>query len=168
MIRLQDIIDNLLKQYEGYFNIERSHMFGGREAVAYARFEQRMAKYVLVKRAQMYAYETNEHVFFVFEDHLDNLKWEFEKKRIIEAEKDYVQPHKEHMYSYMTLVLLANTIDESVKKEIKKLRYTKNYRWSLHGYSTVRVAAAELSSEEVFANVRGKELQKVLDTALHM
>lgn len=168
MARLQDILDNLLAQYEGYFNIERPHSFAGEAIPAFAHYTQRISKYVLVKRAQIYATETHEYVFFVSREHLDMEAWEFEKKRIIQAENDYVQPHQEHMYSYVTLVLLCETIDADVKREMRKLRFTKNYKFAVQGYSTVRLAAIELSTEEILTNARGKELKQVLSTALHM
>lgn len=168
MAQLQTVLDNLISQYEGYFNVERPHAYGNRVVLAYAQFVQRMEKYVLVKRAQLYATESYEHVFFVHAPNLNEATWEAEKTFIIEAEKDYVIPHAEHMYTYMTLILLCDHIDEAVKNKIKRLRFTKNYHMALHGYSTVRIAALDLSNETIITNAQGKEIKKVLDNALHM
>lgn len=168
MAKLQDVLDNLMKQYEGYFNVEMPHTYGNRVLLAYAQYIQRMEKYVLVRRAQLYATESNEHVFFVHAPHLNEATWEAEKNFIIAAEKDYVVPHSEHMYSYMTLVLLCDTIDADVKKKIKRMSYTKNYKYSIHGYSTVRIAAMDLSDDSIVTNGQGRELVKVLENALHM
>lgn len=168
MAKLQDVLDNLMKQYEGYFNVEIPHTYGNRVLLAYAQYIQRMEKYVLVRKAQLYATESNEHVFFVHAPHLNDATWEAEKTFIIDAEKDYVVPHSEHMYSYMTLILLCDHIDPDVKKKIKRTSYTKNYKMSMHGYSMVRVAALDLSDESIVVNAQGKEIKKVLEKALHM
>lgn len=166
--KLQTVLDNLILQYEGYFNIEQPYTYGNRVILAYAHFVQRMEKYVLVQRAKLYATESFEHVFIVHASNLSEEVWEAEKTFIINAESDYVAPHSEHMYSYMTLILLCDHIDEAVKHKIKRLRYTKNYHMALHGYSTVRVAALDISNDMIITNAQGKELRKVLDNALHM
>lgn len=168
MAQLQNVLDNLMLQYEGYFNIEKPYTYGNRVILAYAQYIQRMEKYVLVRKAKLYATESNEHVFFVYVPHLDMNNWEAEKSFICNAEKDYVVPHSEHMYTYMTLVLLSDKIDDDVKKKIKRTQYTKNYKLALEGYSTVRVAALDLSDESIVANSMGKEIKEVLSRALHM
>ena len=168
MAQLQNMLDNLLLQYEGYFNVSKPHIFDGDEILAYASFEQRMAKYVMIKRAEIFAIKTYEHVFFVHAADLTMSGWEKEKNRITFAEKDYVIPHKEHMYSYITLILLCDTIDPDVKKAISKFRYTKNYKWTLEGYSAVRICALDLSSEEIITNKQAKDVRKVMEQALHM
>ncbi len=168
MARLQEVLDNLILQYEGYFNIERPHIYGDREILAYAQYTQRMEKYLLVQRAQLYATESYEHVFFIHVAHLDETTWEKEKSIAIQAEKDYVVAHNEHMYSYITLVLLCDTIDDDVVKAIRRMHYTKNYKFSIQGYSTVRVAAMDLSNDTIVTNARGREIRKVLENALHM
>ncbi|MDR1619371.1 MAG: hypothetical protein LBS18_01715 [Clostridiales bacterium] len=168
MAQLQSVLDNLILQFEGYFDIEKPHAYGDRVVLAYAHFTQRMEKYVLVHRSKLYATESNEHVFFVHDRRLDEATWEAEKSFITQAERDYVIPHSEHMYSYMSLVLLCESIDDKVKKLIKRFSFTRNYRFTLHGYSTVRVAALDLSDETIVTNRRGKGMKKVLENALHM
>lgn len=168
MAKLQDILDNLVLQYEGYFDTERPHIFAGKQIALYARYTQRVEKYVLVRRAQLFATEINEHVFFVHVPYLDASAWAFEIERAKQAESAYVKPHIEHMYSYITLVLLCDGVEEAVKKQVRRLRYTKNYKFSTHGYSTVRVAVLNLGDETIVTNSSGKEVKKVLEKALHM
>ncbi len=65
-MQLETYLDNLIAQYEGYFDIQRPHVFAGSEILAYARFMRRTTKYMLTKQAQLYATEVFEHVFFVY------------------------------------------------------------------------------------------------------
>ncbi|MDL2234550.1 hypothetical protein LJC07_00145 [Christensenellaceae bacterium OttesenSCG-928-L17] len=168
MAQLQDTFENLMRQYERFFTITQPHVFDDEEILAYAYFTQHVEKYLLVRRAKMYGIETNEHVFVVHVPKLDASVWEREKARIVVAEKDYVKPHAEHMYSFMTLVLLCDTIDAGVKKEIQRLRSTKYYKATIHGYSAVRVAAIDLGTEEIILSRQAKDIHKVMYQALHM
>ena len=166
MAQLQATIENLLQQYEGYFTITRPHCFAGNEIPAYAYFTQKIEKYILVRRAQLYAIETNEHVFIMDAKELTPAVWEREKQRLLQAEKDYVRPNRDHMCSFITLVLLCGSIDTGVQKEIQRLRYTKYYKAGIWGYSTVRVAAIDLTREKFVLNRQAKVIRKVMERAL--
>ncbi len=164
-MQLDTYLDNLIAQYEGYFDIQRPHVFAGSEILAYARFMRRTTKYMLTKQAQLYATEVYEHVFFVYASNLDEAAFAREKARIIAAEQDYVQPNADHMYSYITLLLICGHIEESVKQQIRRTKYTKNYKFGVQGYSTVRIAAADLGDGTLVLNRQGKELKPVLERA---
>ncbi len=162
-----EVMDRLIEQYEGYFDIMRPYTTNGLDFLAYAHYYQTQEKYVLTRKAKLYGFEINEHCFFYEVPHLSMESWAPLKAFVIEAEGDFVKPHQEHMYSYISLILLCGKIDADVKADIAKLKYTKNYKFSLHGYSTVRLGAVDLWDETVITNRQGKELEKVLERALH-
>ena len=164
-MQIEPYFSNLLAQYEGYFDIQRPHMFGGSEILAYGRFMRRTARYMLSKQAQLYATEAFEHVFFVYVPKLDEAAFLREKERILTAEQHYVQTNSEHMYSYITLILLCESIEEPVQHLIRRLHFTKNYRFGIQGYSTVRLAAVNLGEQSFVLNGQAKELKTVLQRA---
>lgn len=166
-MRQQEMLDRLIEQYEGFFDIQRPFEHDGRSFLAYAHFQQYQEKYVLVRRAKMFGFETHEHAFFAAVDRLDLPVWEDYKRFIMEAERDFVKPHKEHMYSYMTLLLLAGSVEEDAAADLARMKYTKNYKFSVEGYSTVRVAAVDLGKESFVVNRQARDLKKVLGRALH-
>lgn len=166
-MREQEMLERLLEQYEGFFDITRPFEHEGRPFLAYAHFRQYQEKYILVRRAKMFGFETHEHVFFAGVDRLDLPVWEEYRRFIIEVERDFVKPHKEHMYSYMTLLLLAGSVEEEAAKAVAKTKYTKNYQYSIEGYSTVRVGVVDLGRETLVTNRQGRDLEKVLGRALH-
>jgi hypothetical protein len=45
------------------------------------------------------------------------------------------------------------------------MRYTKNYRYGIQGYSTVRIAAVDLGDQTFVLNRQAKELKAVLTRA---
>lgn len=164
-MQFETYLDNLIAQYEGYFDIQRPHVFAGSEVLAYARFMQRTAKYMLTRQAQLYATEVFEHVFFVYAPNLDEAAFSREKERILAAEQEYVKPNSDHMYSYITLILICGHIEEPVKQQVRRTRFTKNYRFGVQGYSTVRIAAVDLGDGTFVLNRQGKELKPVLTRA---
>ena len=74
-----------------------------------------------------------------------------------------VRPHKEHKSSYVTLVILADTITPEAKKLIQKTRFQKNFRLSLHGWMEYHIAAMECSTNSFLSNPGGKGAKKNLE-----
>ena len=162
-----NLMDRLIDQFRCYFDVEQPYSIAGFDFAAYAHYYQNQQKYVLVRRAKLYGLEMHEHVFFLEVELLTQSVWESLKAFIIAAEKDFVKPHSEHMYSYMTLLLVCGSIEAAVKEDIRKTKYTKNYKFSLYGYSTVRVGAMDVSDETIFTNWPGRDLKRVFRQALH-
>ena len=63
----------------------------------------------------------------------------------------HIKPNKEHMSSFVTLVVLADTIDPEAKALIKKTRFRKNFRLALHGWMEYRIAAMEIATNSFLA-----------------
>ena len=67
------------------------------------------------------------------------------------------------MFSFVTLVILADTIDPEAKKIIQKTRFRKNFRLALHGWMEYHIAAMECSTQSFLSNPAGKEARKTLE-----
>ncbi|MPN60674.1 hypothetical protein SDC9_208405 [bioreactor metagenome] len=67
------------------------------------------------------------------------------------------------MFSYVTLVILADSIDEDAKKALKRYRYRKNFWLTLHGWMEYRIAAMDASSMTFLSNPAGREVRKNLE-----
>ena len=67
------------------------------------------------------------------------------------------------MSSFVTLVILADTIDPEAKALIKKTRFRKNFRLALHGWMEYHIAAMEISTNSFLSNPAGKEARKLLE-----
>ena len=70
-----------------------------------------------------------------------------------------VKPHKEHQYTNVKTVFVADGFDDETIKLIKKRKFTKNYKFSLYGYSSLLTAAVDLSREKAFTNPAGQAQQ---------
>ena len=74
-----------------------------------------------------------------------------------------IKPSREHMSSFVTLVVLADVIDPEAKALIKKTRFRKNYRLALHGWMEYQIAAMEISTNSFLSNPAGRNAKKTLE-----
>ena len=159
----QERLDKLLNAYSHHYDIERDVTVDGTYYPAAANFFLRDENYLISKKHVLSAVENFEYVYF----HLcDNLTAEELKKHIEITRKAglaRVKPHKEHMSSFVTLVVLADTIEPEAKKLIKKTRFSKYFRLALHGWMEYHIAAMEISTNSFLSNPTGRGARKILE-----
>ena len=63
----------------------------------------------------------------------------------------------------VTLVILANTMDQDANSLIQKTRFQKNYRLALHGWMEYQIASMEISTNSFLSNPAGKNAKKTLE-----
>lgn len=162
-LTLQERLDKLLDVYSHIYDIERDVEVSGTPYPAAATYFLRDENYLISKQHVLSAVEQHEYVTFLLADHLDAPTLE---KHIDLTRQDglaRIRPSKEHMFSFVTLVVLANTIDPEAQRLIKKTRFRKNYLMTLHGWMEYHVAAMEVSTNRFFSNPAGKEARKNLE-----
>lgn len=160
---LQERLEKLLDAYSHYFDVERDVRVTGGGFPAAAVYHFREENYVATKAHVIYATEQHEYVYFYVTEHLDAsaLQQQIDLSRT--AGLGTIRPSGEHMFSYVTLVILADTIDPEAQSLLKKTRYRKNFRLALHGWMEYHIAAMECSTQSFFSNPAGKEARKTLE-----
>lgn len=152
-----------LRAHEGYFDIEEDFEFEGCEFDGYAEFHASSSQYVLVKRAKLWEADSHEYIFFKAVERLDaktlSCLVEFMKTKALGK----VVPEEGHMTSYLTLVVVACSIDEDVPQQVEKTRFRKSFRFGLRGWADLRVCAVSMENEKVFANGQAKEMVATLE-----
>ncbi len=162
-LTLTDRLNKLLDVYSHLYNIRRDVEIAGSPYPAAAEYFLRDENYLISRQHVLSAVEQHEYVTFLVTDHLDAAELE---KHIALTKQDglsRIRPSKEHMCSFVTLVVLANTIDPEAKKLVKRTRFRKNYRMSFHGWMEYHVAAMEVSTNSFLSNPAGLEAKKNLE-----
>ena len=161
----EEILEKLIRSYEGYFDIERSNdMEPPLEAVCH--FNVRSAKYVLLKKAELWSATSNEHVYiFSVPELTEEIYRTCEKKAYDEGMK-LIDPKPGHMYTYITPVFICNTCDEDAAKAIKKCRIYKSFHFSLHGWMDVHTCAIIVQDNDIISNASGRQNGKILKKVL--
>ena len=162
----QERLEKLLKAYSHHYDIERDVNAEGGCYPAAATFYMRDENYAFIREAVISAYEQYEYVYFYMTEHLDAAAAKELLDRTLKAGMARIKPHKEHRCSYVTLVILADTVDEEAKTLIQKTRFQKNYRLALHGWMEYHIAAMECSTNSFLSNPAGRGARKILEQNL--
>ena len=165
-LSLQERLEKLLKAYSHHYDIDRDVHTEEGDYPATATFYMRDENYAFSKKAVISAYEQYEYAYFFLADHLDEDATRKLLDRTLKVGMERVKPHKEHKSSYVTLLILADTITPEAKKLIEKTRFQKNFRLSLHGWMEYHIAAMECSTNSFLSNPAGKGAKKTLEQNL--
>ena len=159
----QDRLTKLLNAYSHHYDIERDVDVEGGHFPATAFYYLRDENYLISKKHVLSAIENYEYIYIDLADHLtaEDLQRKIDLSR--QAGMSHIKPNKEHMSSFVTLVILADTIDPEAKELIKKTRFRKNFRLALHGWKEYHIAAMEISTNSFLSNPAGKEARKLLE-----
>lgn len=161
------LLEQLLDSYQSSYDIAKPFDINGDVYDAYARFNVTSAKYVLMKKAELWRANCFEHTFFRCIEHLssDDLAVFYRHVNgFIEPElvrKGKKNPEKDHMYTFITGIFICEkSIPENVRKEIRKFKFTRNYLFSIRGYSETRLLVFDMKNHKIYGNTAAKELVK--------
>ena len=163
---LQAKLDKLLNAYSHQYDIDREVTVEGQVFPATATFYLRDENYLISKKHVLSAVENYDYTYFYITDHLDAATLRQQIDLTMKVGTARVKPHRDHMSSFVSLVILADTIDEEAKKLIRKTRFQKYFRLALHGWMEYHIAAMETSTNSFLSNPAGKGAKKILEQNL--
>lgn len=160
-IMLEQAIRNSL---DHMFDFTYNYEFGGILFPLHGKFYQRSAKYVAVKKAEIYAFSNYEYLYLhrvrgVF------TKAEFERlAELFKTElKEIVKPHEEHMSSMVSVIVECEGIEDGLEQIIKKFRYKKTFKWGFQGWADIKflvlISKEKIEDNTIDSNHIGAELE---------
>ena len=156
----QCAVERLKKIYSAYYDIDI--VDDGTPLQALCAYHLRDSQYVLMKQAELWAAESHEYLFLWSLEELTQESVEEIFTRVVTQGEGLVRPHAQHMYTYLTAVVLYDRADSQALEKLKKLKKRREYRLSLHGWMEFRIAAVDMSTAEITTNRSGKILVKDL------
>ena len=160
------VLERLLAAHGTWFDVSRDVSVAGRAFRALAQFHSFGEQYVLVKRVKLWEAEEHEYMLFDVRDHIDaeaaRSYVEFMKNEALEL----VKPEPNHMSSFRTLVVIANSVSDEACTLFRKTSHRKNFMWGIRGWSDVRLALIDLSKPQgsrVVCNGAAKRIRKSLE-----
>lgn len=156
----EEFVEDLKGSYATYYDVVPADGETELPLAFRADFHSRGERFFLVKKAKIWAAETNEYVYvysapsFTQED--------------IQACCDYawgeglknVEPHSEHNYSNVHVIFVADEISEGARKAVCSQKQYKSYKMSLHGFSMMKTGYIDLSCAQYGTNKQGHDLEK--------
>lgn len=166
-MRTDDYLERLLQKYSGTFDIYQPYVIHGKEYPAYGYFYSHVEKYVLVREANMWSSDSYEHILFIIADTVDQALID-EAYSVV---KDYMEPTlvrkgeefpaEGHMYSYLTISLIAeHALSKDMQKAVKHFKYEKGYKFNIRGFAQAHIVCATMEDEKVYTNYVGRKSAK--------
>lgn len=156
----QIVVEELKRSYASYYDIQT--VDDGTAWKALCSYHVRDSRYVLVKKAELWAAESHEYLYLWALDKLDLAAVDQIYQRVLEDGEPRVKPHSQHMNTFLTAVVLYDSADPQALAQVQKLKKRREYKLSLHGWMEFRIAAVDLSTVEITTNRSGRSLEKEL------
>ena len=162
-------LNRLLVRYAGTFDLYTPYQIGGRTFPAYGYFYSHVEKFVLTRSANMWSSDSYEHILFLSLDEAapDDVA-QMKKLLLEEVEPNLVLkgeevPPPNHMYSYMSVILISNkkTSKETIRA-VKKLSYDKGYMMNMRGFSQAQICLVSIEDEKIYHNFAAHGKKKIL------
>ena len=154
------IIERLSDSYAAWYDVSLGDMGTGLPLKALGQHYSRSEKYVLSKKAKLWAIEINDYLYLFSMPRLEKNQAEECVTFSIEDALPRVKPHKEHMYSFITAVFVADEAEKDALKFIRWRRFVKSYKLGLQGSSPLKTAALDIGKEKIITNNMGRDLRK--------
>lgn len=146
--------------YSAYYNIHRNEDMTPLPLAFRADYYSRDEKFWLTKSVKIWGNETNEYCYVFAAPAFDAATAGQCLDFALADGLPRVRPHGEHQYTNIKAVFVADRFDRDSRQVIEGRNFSKSYKFSLHGYSTLLTAAVDLSDGSTTTNRAGHELVK--------
>lgn len=157
-INRDEFLKTVKNSFSAYYDVREPDEGQSLPQAFRADYFSRAEKYWLSKNITVWANETNEFAYVFsapgFDEALAAKCIDF----ALSEGLPMVKPHKEHQYTNIKVILLADSVDKKVAKYVKNRKFSKSYKFSLHGFSTLKAAIVDLSEKKTYTNSAGYEL----------
>jgi len=161
-VKLEEYVETLRGKYEAYFDIYPDYSMLGRRLDLYACSHVRSEKFFITKKATLGAWETNEyclvegHSAKVYAPQVQDFT-----TFLVNAAGELVKPHKEHMSSVVTGILVSERgFDPEAIHIGTRFKRSRSFWFGLRGWYSVCLLLVDLSSGQVYASPKAKEVMK--------
>ena len=151
--RSEQVLEELKSAYAAYYDVEGVH--DGSALKALCSYHTRDSQYVLVKKAELWAAESHEYLYLWDAGRLDAAGVEEIFRRTLEDGEPRVKPHSQHMYTYLTAVVLYESAGPSALEQLKKLQQIEDAMEDREQSKTYfdRITASPETMAEVLASI---------------
>ena len=152
-------LDVLKDSFSAYYDIFPENEDAASLPLAFrADYFSRAEKYWLSKKITIWANETNEFAYIFSAPSFDTELVDKCLEYAMAQGLPRVKPHKEHQYTNIKVIFVADALDDAVVRYVQQKKFSKNYHFSLHGFTELKTAAVDLSRQTAYPNRAGHEL----------
>lgn len=155
----ENIREQLLGFYRTHFEVTYQEELNGIVVPVLAQMHHREQKDIFGIKLNRLGQQANEYVFFLTERVLDENAFLKAAALLDFAMRELVKPSPIHGYTFLSAVLIFESVDEQTAKKIKRFKQHKNF--GRNGWAISRMLAFETNGE-FLANSSGVSLGKML------
>lgn len=154
-----EALEKVLQMYAQYYTVKREDVAEPFAAEAEASVtDELMSGFKSVKISTAISREI---IFFAAEESLTAERAQQLADKAWEEGLSRVQPGPNHRNTDIILVILTDALSDEAAALLKKIRRSKNYKLTFHGWSVLRSVAIETPSGKTACNPLGKDLKKL-------
>lgn len=158
-VERESFLSVLEDSYTAYYNINKEDLPQDLPIVFKADYFRRGEKYWLSKSIPIWGNETNEFAYVFSSEVITVSQIEKAIQYALDDGLPRVKPHKEHQYTNIKTVFIANQFEDGALDLIKKKKFSKSYHWSLWGYTNLICCGVNTETEQVAVNKVGHDMQ---------
>ncbi|MCR4948416.1 MAG: hypothetical protein K6A15_04600 [Treponema sp.] len=152
-------IEKMLPAFEQYYTVKKESLS---PFCAEAEFRSHNEQYFLVRSAHIADIDSNEFVYFASPDQLDTEKLSELVNTAWAAGLEKVHPYNGHRNSDVSLLIFTKSVSEETIQSIKKTKFYKSYKFSLHGWSHFKLAVCNVSDLSIYSNRQGRDFTRLI------
>lgn len=157
-IERDKFLETLADSFEAYYDLHPAEGTSGLPLAFRADYHSRAERYWLSKNIPIWGNETNEFAYIFSAPSFDVEQAGKCIDYALESALPMVRPHKEHQYTNIKVILVADSVGGDTAGYVKKRSFSKNYKFSFHGFSTLKSAIVDLGTGKTVTNSAGHEL----------
>ena len=164
-MELDSFFERVLESMAASYDVLRDAQVVSRRVDALAQLRALNSKYVLSEKHVLWEANAYDHALILkvhtltaemVEDWFAFLTREAESP-LVHPETKY--PPEGHMASTLTLILLCESVEPEAAKAVRRAKFSKSYCFSLRGWVTGRIAAADAGRRCAYASRDAKDLK---------
>ena len=151
MYDIKPFLERLKDSYKHYYDIHEDGVWTFR-----AEFHSKNEGYILSKDAKLWSAEDHEYAYFISSERtgLDFVTSIVESS--VEDAMNRITPGPEHRSSLITTVIITGSSDEYCRDFIRRYRYHRDFRMTLHGWVDHAIILVDTGNDRVYHNISGK------------
>ena len=164
-MELVAFFERVLESLTASYDVLRDAQVLSRRVDALAQLRALNSKYVLNRKYVLWEANTYDHALILKVQTLTaGMVEDWFAFMTREAEASLVHPGAKcppegHMASTLTLILLSDAVEPEAARAVQRAKFSKSYCFTLRGWVTGRVVAADAGSNCVFASRDAKDLK---------
>lgn len=154
----EQYVELVEKRLSRNFDIKKDVEILNQRLPLFAKLEVHNERYFGTKNLKIWRAENYEYIFLQIFEIFDEDKLKQFQKFLENAVDYFVDPHREHMSTVITGIIVSEEPLTNLENIVKKYRYRKTYALSMKGWAEVRLIIVHPSSNHLIYNRKGKEV----------